>query len=313
MIMKLDTLDIIIVNWNSGILLEKCINALKLSLLKEETVLSIFIIDNASSDDSLIKITSDKNIMVIKNHINRGFAAASNQGLKVAKSEYVLLLNPDTEVNSYSIQSTIDFMKSNSDVSVMGCKHLDNLGNIQPSCSRFFSLKNFFNEVVGLTRLSSKQFHPATIMTDWNHKESRYVDQVMGAYMFIRRDILKEIDLLDERFFVYFEDMDLSLRVNRIGLKTYYNSDIQIYHKGCGTTEKIKATRLSYFLKSRIRYVFKNLNGLNAFLVLLITLFIEPFTRITYLLLKNRKEEIKEVIIGYFIFLSSYIISNKKK
>jgi GT2 family glycosyltransferase len=136
-------------------------------------------------------------------------------------------------------------------------------------------------------------------MTDWKHQQSRFVDQVMGAFMFIRRDVFEKIGYFDERFFVYYEELDFSLRLFRAGGKTYYNANIQAIHTGMGTTDAVKAFRLFLSLKSRLQYAKKHFSYWGFAVVWFSTCFVECITRILMLLLKGRIAECGDVVRGY--------------
>src|SRR4030095_14527094 len=137
----------------------------------------------------------------------------------------------DTCIDGASLQEATSFMDNNPPVTVLGLKHLDSKGNVAFSCSRFPKLKNHLNEIFGLSKLSPKIFNGASLMHDFDHLSSRCVDQVMGACMFIRRSIIDAIGFMDDRFFVFGEDMDFCKRVWHNGGKVYYNADISIIHE----------------------------------------------------------------------------------
>ena len=116
-------------------------------------------------------------------------------------------------------------------------------------------------------------------MAEWAHDQTQDVDQVMGAFFMIRRPIFKSLSGFDERFFVYFEEVDLSLRAHQAGWRSVYLAEAQAFHAGGGVSRHVKAKRLYYSLRSRILYVFKHFNPFTAMLVLLTTLLIEPLSR----------------------------------
>ena len=198
-------------------------------------------------------------------------------------------------------------MESNPEISVLGCKQVDENGNIIPSCSRFPKLVNYLYDISGLSKIWPKIFKPATIMIDWDHKDSRYVDQVMGSFMLIKRYTLEKVGNFDERFFVYYEDMDLSKRIKEIGGKIFYSTDLEIYHEGGGTSKKVKDKRLYYSLKSRIRYGFKHFNRVNAILLFILTMFFEPITRLFWAIIRIKLGEIKIIIKAYTALYSDFV------
>ena len=301
--------DIVIVNWNSDFFLMECVNSL-LGSRGESLINKIIIIDNNSTDSSLeqIKIAlKNSKIKVCVNEKNLGFSKACNQGFFLCSSEFVLLLNPDAMVLENTLEDCLSFMKSNKEVDVLGCRLLDENGNNTPSCSRFPTPLRFFFDASGLSKLAPSIFTPATLMTDWKHTESKKVDQVMGAFMFMRISIFKKIGYFDERFFVYYEELDFSKRLASAGGVSYYNIKISAIHSGEGTTKSIKAYRLFLNLKSRLQYSKKHFNLPGYLVVWGSTFFIEPFARIFISLLKGKPEEVKEIFKSFLLLIKRKI------
>lgn len=289
-------LSIIIINWNSRDYLKNCIKSIIESSYKNY---NIIVIDNNSDDNSLFKILEYHNIIIIKNDINKGFGAACNQGLKIAKSKYVLLLNPDAILKKNTLCESVLFMEKNKGISVLGIANLDENGVIQKTCARYPRLNRFFSDILGLPKIFPNIFYSATHMLDWNHKESMYVPHVIGAYYFARIEELEKVYFFDEDYFVYYEDIDLSYRISKNGGRIFFNSDIHLFHSGGGTSEQIKATRLYYSLHSRLIYAKKHFNLVEYTGLSFLTCTIEPFTRIGYSLMKGRFKEILETLQGY--------------
>ncbi|NOX65194.1 MAG: glycosyltransferase family 2 protein [Chlorobi bacterium] len=298
--------DIIIINWNSGDLLNNCIKSIKEGK-GVKLISKIYIVDNASIDNSINAINSFSDIHIIKNDKNLGFAAACNQGIYASNSKYILFLNPDTELLENSLLDSFLFMENNSDIDVLGVKHIDIKKVTQKSCSRFPTLKNYFYDIIGLSKIYPKFFNPATVMTDWDHEESKLVDQVMGAFMFVRRDSIDLYGKFDEQFFVYYEDLDFARRVWDRGGKIYYLSNIEIVHEGGGITSRVKDLRLFYSLRSRLLYGLKYFPKHHFVILLILTLTVEPFTRVINLLFKLKYSEILDIFKGYKM-LYGYLI-----
>ena len=140
---------------------------------------------------------------------------------------------------------------------------------------------------------------PKQLMTEWRHDNSCVVDQVMGAFFLIRSSLFKDLEGFDERFFVYFEEVDLSLRAKQKGWNSYYLSTSQIYHEGGGTTKSIRGLSLFYYLRSRILYTYKHFSFATATLLSICTLIIEPFPRIFYALMIGSIGEFLGVFNAY--------------
>jgi len=299
-------IDIVIVNWNSHDFLQKCV----LSILNSnqfELVSIVIIIDNDSADDSLHLLPINAKIHVVKNTENVGFARACNQGFKLSKSKYILLLNPDAVLLENTIAASFDYMEIHQDIDVLGCQLLNESNQVTPTCARFPKPINFVYHSLGLSKIWPKTFHPPTLMTDWNHQESRFVDQVMGAYMFMRKTVFEKAGYFDERYFVYFEELDFSLSLKNAGGKSFYHAGIQAIHTGMGTTASVKAFRLFLSLSSRLKYAKKHFSTFGYLIVAFFTFTIEFLMRFLQLAIKGNLSEKKNLIKGY-----SMLVGRKK-
>jgi len=297
--------DVIIVNWNSGEYIKKCIDSI-FSNDNKNFINTIFIIDNGSTDASLNKVELNKKIKIIRNKTNMGFSKACNQGFKLSTCTYVLLLNPDTQLLNNTIADCITFMNQNTETDILGCQLLNDKREITPSCSRFPTAIGVLSDSLGLSKIVPSLFKPAIILTNWDHKESRYVDQLMGAFMFMRRSIFEKIGYFDERFFVYYEEIDFSKRVAEKGGKSFFNANIKAIHSGQGTTNSVKGLRLFLNLRSRLQYAKKHFNYGGYACVWLCTFFIEPFTRSLFLLLSGKIDEISDLFKGYKLLIKNF-------
>jgi len=297
-------IDIVIVNWNSGEYLYKCIHSI-ITKNNEIIISKVFIIDNNSSDASLEKIELNNKIVIVRNKENKGFSKACNQGFKLCKSPYILLLNPDTQLFDSTLTDCFSFMNNHHDIDILGCQLLNDDHTVSISCARFPTPLRYFYDATGLSKIAPRIFTPAILMTDWDHKNNRSVDQVMGAFMFMRFSIFEKIGYFDERFFVYYEELDFSKRLAKKGGKSYFNSDISAIHSGQGTTHSVKALRLFLNLRSRLQYTKKHFGYSGYVFVSFCTFLIEPFTRTLFLLLKGKFKEIKEVYKAYKLLLSN--------
>ncbi|MEO6231577.1 MAG: glycosyltransferase family 2 protein [Ferruginibacter sp.] len=305
-------IDIVLVNWNSGDFLSKCLECL---LTKENEVLidHVYIIDNNSTDESLYKTPLTEKVVLIKNSENFGFARACNQGFKLCNATYVLLLNPDTQIFDTTLRECLQFMEDRHDIGILGCQLIGDDGHIAKSCARFPTPVQMFYDAIGLSKIAPQVFRPATRMTDWDHKESRFVDQVMGAFMFMRNSVLKKANYFDERFFVYYEELDFSERVSKMGVKSYYYTGIKIIHSGAGTTRDVKGFRLFLNLRSRLQYAKKHFKPGGYSMVWVSTLFLEPLSRIVFSVLKGNFKEVKDILKGYKLLFGSFLFASKIK
>lgn len=298
--MESDNIDIVIVNWNSGSLLYDCIVSIKKSS-QQDLLHAIIVVDNASADVSLDMLPQYDKLMIIQNQENLGFAKAANQGFRLSTASYTLLLNPDTRLFPDTLQKCGQFMEEHQDVDILGVRHLKNDGSVSPSCARFPTPLTYFYDAVGLSRFSPRIFTPALLMTDWDHLSDRVVDQVIGAFMFMRNSIFQKIGYFDEQFFVYCEELDFSKRLVEAGGKSFYTASIKIVHIGGGTTKKVMGYRLFLNLRSRMLYGKKHFTTIGYFGLLITTLVVEPVTRILFNLFKGDFKEVREIFRGYWM------------
>lgn len=295
---KKSLVDIIIVNWNSGSLLEKCIRSIYNSA--DGLDFKLVIIDNNSVDESMKNIPCGNLELIIRSSSNLGFSKACNLGAKSSDSEYILFLNPDTVINSSAVKDSIEFLISTPGAGITGVRQESDAGELRPSCSRFLRILNLLNDISGLSKVFPKRFKPATIMTDWDHKNSSVVDQVMGSFMLLRRADFVRLNGFDEQFFVYFEDMDLAKRMSDIGKYSYYLSNVGIIHSGWGTSDLVKDRRLFYSLSGRIKYSRKHLGKLESFFITLLTFFPESLMRILYsIFCKHNFNDVLNILVAY--------------
>lgn len=301
------SLSIIIVNWNSGEQLRECLESIVSATVDGFTLDKVIVVDNASSDGSAKNISDIKlPLQVLYNKENLGFAAACNMGAKQTSSDYLLFLNPDTKLFQDSLSTPILFLEQQDKerIGILGVQLVDENGHVSRTCARFPTPCTYFSQMLGLNRLFPNLF-PSHFMTEWDHGTSRIVDHVIGAFFLVRTSIFQEIGGFDERYFVYLEDLDFSLRTKYLGYVSYYLATTQIYHKGGGSSEQIKATRLFYSLQSRLVYSYKHFGFLSATSVMLGTVLLEPLSRLVWALIRWEPRTMKETIEGYLLLWRS--------
>jgi N-acetylglucosaminyl-diphospho-decaprenol L-rhamnosyltransferase len=297
------TLDIIIVNWNTGQQIQECLRSISHASQQGYILTRVVVVDNASADNSAGDLSCPGvPLFVIHNRANQGFAVACNQGAAESNADYLLFLNPDTKIQSETLTRSVECMVNpgNSNVGILGVQLLEERGEISRSCSRFPTTKSFISKMSGLNALFPRWF-PDQFYSEWDHLHSRHVEQVMGAYFFVRNSLFKQVGGFDERFFLYFEEVDLSLRARQSGGFTYYLATAQCSHIGGGSSRQVKAGRLFYSLQSRICYGFKNFHTISAITLLLATLFIEPFSRIGHAIVRGSISQVWETVIAYLL------------
>ncbi len=187
------SLSIIIVNWNSGEQVKECIQSLDAHSDTDIQLDKVIIIDNASTDGSTEKIKSEfLSLQIIKNANNIGFAAACNVGASKCSSDYILFLNPDTKIYDETLSKVMTFIEdtAHNQVGICGIQLVDHNGRVTPTCSRFPTTSILLSRSIGLNHILPGKY-TSQLMVEWMHDESRYVDQVMGAFFLVRRSLFK--------------------------------------------------------------------------------------------------------------------------
>jgi N-acetylglucosaminyl-diphospho-decaprenol L-rhamnosyltransferase len=212
------TIDIVIVNWNSGQLLSRALASIE-SAQPANASVEVVVVDNHSTDDPFDGAALARSgVRVITNSTNRGFAAACNQGAKVGSGEFILLMNPDVEVSTNSLAIPLAFLQCDTEnrYAICGIRLLDVSGRPTGTCARFPTPARYMAWTLGLDRMFPFIFSPH-LMTATELAHGRNVDQVIGAFFFVRRSVFEQLGGLDERFFMYFEEVDFSYRAVKRG------------------------------------------------------------------------------------------------
>ena len=258
-------LSIVIVNYNVQYFLENCLNAVFKA--SKNLDLEVFVVDNNSVDGS-IKMIEEKfpEVKLIANKENLGFSKANNQAIKQVKGEFVLLLNPDTVVEEDTFKICLDFFRTHDDAGGLGVKMLDGKGAFLPESKRGLPTpKVAFYKIFGLSHLFPKsknfgQYHLGHLSADKNHE----IEILSGAFMMIRKKVLDKIGLLDESFFMYGEDIDLSYRITKANYKNYYLADTSIIHYKGESTKKSSINYVFVFYRAMAIFAKKHFSNKNA-------------------------------------------------
>jgi len=257
-------LSVIIVNWNTRDLLVRCLDSIAQAAqgMKAE----VFVVDNGSSDGSGRTVREKfSEVILIENKANLGFAGANNQALRQSKGNYLLLLNPDTQVKGGAIQELISLMDAHLDAGITGMQLLNSDGSKQNSIANFPSLAT---ELLNKSLL--RWLFPEKFPGKGNdYPEPIEVDSVIGACMMVRREALDQVGLLDEDYFLFLEETDWCYRMKRAGWKIYHVPQAEVYHfQGKSAEKEKKRARVEYF-RSRYHFFKKNKGNLQ-WLILLI-------------------------------------------
>jgi len=250
-------LSVVIVNWNARDELGKCLRSIREA---DSDSTETIVVDNASLDDSVEMVRREFPwVRMIRNAENVGFARAGNIGIEAARGRYILLLNPDTEIEKGAFPALVRFGDENPDVGIFGPKILNPDGSLQYSCRRFPTLKAALFRYTLLGRLFPRNAYTRDYrMTDWDHSDPRDVDWVSGAAMVIRRELLDDIGPLDERFFMYCEDVDLGYRAKQAGWRVAYYPQATVVHVIGRSTDRNANAMIIEFHKSMYRFFKKH-------------------------------------------------------
>lgn len=283
-------LSIIILNYNVKYFLELCLKSVEAAILDLDA--EIIVVDNNSKDDScnMVKALFPK-VELIENKENLGFSKGNNIGVLEAKGEFLCILNPDTVVAEDTFVKLLAFSKNKEKLGIVGCKLINGVGSFLPESKRNIPyVKTSIKKILG----NSDSYYANHL----SENESGKVDVLVGAFMFLKRDVYNEVTGFDEDYFMYGEDIDLSYKVLRSGYNNYYFADTTVIHYKGESTLKDKTYAKRFYGAMQIFY--KKHFTKNIFFDLLVWLGI----RFVHLVKKRKKEGLKKV--------SSYVLVSNK-
>lgn len=290
-------LDLVIVNWNTGRHLRECLTSVAGAEHQGFVLREVVVVDNGSTDDSLEGLTElPIPLRVLQNAGNRGFAAACNQGAKDGHGDLLLFLNPDTQLFEETLDRSVAFLvdPSNSTVGMCGGQMFNSDGVPELSCSRFPTLWMFAAKMLGFSH-AFPRLAPNQRLTPEETTGSRVVDQVIGAYLLVRRSLFEALAGFDERFFVYFEDVDLAYRARKQGYSSYFLKDVRVLHREGVSSNQVRGKRLFYLLRSRTEYARKHWPPWQARLLAALTLALELPGRAFFMAARGQRGGTREV------------------
>ena len=225
-------LSIIIVSYNTKDMTRQCLKVIE--KYSEGIDKEVIVVDNNSHDGSGDMISSDFSwVKLIRLTENRGFAGGNTPGMKAASGKYILLLNSDSFLTRNSLSNTISYMDKNPRIGILGCKLTNPDGSLQPSARMLPSPLNKFLTITGLAyRFSKSRFFGRVDFSWWDHSTPRSVGWVVGAFFLIRREAMEEIGYLDERYFLYFEEVDYCITARRKGWDVVFYPYASVVHIG---------------------------------------------------------------------------------
>lgn len=312
------TLSIVIVNYNVKHFLEQTLTSVYKALNNINA--EVFVVDNNSIDGSceLVKTKFPK-VTLIENKKNTGFSVANNQAIKQSCGKYVLLLNPDTIVEEDTFEKCITFMEKNEDCGALGVKMVDGSGKFLPESKRGLPTPSVaFYKIFGLSKLFPKsrefgKYHLTYLDNESTHK----IDVLSGAFMFMRKEALNVSGLLDETFFMYGEDIDLSYRIIQAGYQNYYYPETRIIHYKGESTKKTSVNYVFVFYNAMIIFAKKHFSSSNADLFALLiklAIYLKAGSTIVTNTIKKSMWTIFDIcsIWGGMYFLKTYWEQNHK-
>ncbi len=258
-------LSVIIVNYNVKHFLEQCLHSVYKAAKGIET--EIFVVDNNSVDGSAQLIREKfPDLYFIENKENVGFSRANNQAIRIANGKYILLLNPDTVVEEDTFSKVIGFMEKHPEAGGLGVKMIDGKGAFLPESKRGLPTPWVaFYKMFGLSKMfpNSRKFGKYHL-SYLSENEIHEVDVLAGAFMLMRKETLNKVGLLDETFFMYGEDIDLSYRITLGGYKNYYFPETTIIHYKGESTKKGSLNYVKVFYNAMIIFARKHFSSGNA-------------------------------------------------
>ena len=301
---RIPALDCVVVNWNSRDYLSRCVHSLSEARASSEACWKVVVVDNASTDGSATGLEANGlGLTVVQNRENLGFAVACNRGAREGCAPVILFLNPDMQIPAGAIDAALAFLDApgNERVGIVGAKLTNGRGEVVRCAARTPTPARLVAQSAALDRLCPRLF-PPHFMAEWDHSDTRAVDQVIGAFLMIRRPLFAALGGFDERFFLYYEDVDLCLRARVAGWTVMHFAGATAIHVGGGTTAHIKGRRLFHSLRSRVQFSAKHYGWAGVIVVVLAIVMLEVPARLIRCCLNGSLGEVRDTIEGVVLF-----------
>jgi N-acetylglucosaminyl-diphospho-decaprenol L-rhamnosyltransferase len=292
------SVEVVIVNWNTGECLQACLASIAAG--RREMLRRLTVVDNGSTDHSAAGLdTTALPLQVLCNHENVGFAAGCNQGAAGATASYILFLNPDTRVFADTLDTMVRFMDSPAatGIGICGAEIVDDQGRPRISCARFPTLRIFLGKMTRLDRLFPRVF-PGHHLTPAETAQSREVDQVIGAAFLVRRDLFERLSGFDERYFLYFEEVDFALRAHQLGAESYFLKDARVVHAEGRSSSNCPDLRLYHSLRSRLLFANRHWARWQGHALVALTLAIELPARLIRGCMRGDRRDLAATLAG---------------
>jgi len=249
-------LSIIIVNYNNLAFIDSCLDSIFNS--RETYSKEVIVVDNLSTDGSVSLIKSKyPQAILIENTSNLGFGKANNIGVSRSKAETIILLNPDTIVSDGQLSKLADFLLKMPNAGLAAPKLINPDGTLQYSCRRFYDIRTvFFRRIFSRSTIGQK-LSDHHLMKEWDHNSTKEVEWAVAACAAIRRSVWEQLGGFDEKYMLYFEDVDLCRRISNLGLKVYYYPESVVTHHFQRESAGGFSKKTVWHIKSAIRYFSK--------------------------------------------------------
>jgi len=306
--MKVD-ISVIIVNYNVKAFLEQCLIAIERA--HNDIKLEVFVVDNASVDGSQAMVKKRfPYVHLIENHKNVGFSTANNQAIKIARGQYIFIINPDTLIQEDTLVTLKKYLDAKPEVGAVGCKLLNPDGSFQISSRRSFPTPWVaFSRITGLSRIfpRSRLFGQYNV-TYLDPDVEAEVDVLSGSLMMLRKNALEEAGYFDEDYFMYGEDIDLSYKIKKAGWKIIYTPSTKAIHYKGESTKKSDFSAIATFYSTMLIFIRKHFGGRYS-LILRLLLTLGIYTRATIAFLWQTAKNLAPPIIDFGFILASLVIA----
>jgi GT2 family glycosyltransferase len=241
-------LSVVIVNWNTREMLANCLE----SVASERDIAEVCVVDNASNDGSTQLVKQRFTwVRLLENSENIGFAAANNRAVRLSTGRYVLLLNSDTKVFPGALKTMVEFMEQRPQVAACGPLLLNTDGSLQVSCYPMLTPERELWRLLFLDQLARRASYP---QEHWNRDTPRQVEVIKGACLMLRRAALDEVGLLDEKYFMYTEEMDLCYRLLQGGWQLWWVPQAVVRHYGEASTKQVAEAMYVQLYRSKVQF-----------------------------------------------------------
>jgi GT2 family glycosyltransferase len=245
-------LSVVVVTYNSSQTIAACLESIRTG----GTLSEVVVVDNASTDGTPALVSEQfPDVHLIVSPTNEGFGRGANRGWHAARAPYVLLLNPDTELRPGAARALLGFAQAHTAAGLVGPRILNADGSLQHSCFRFPNLRMVVTGFFGLIPLDSPANGRYPVE---EYEQSHQVEHLLGACLLVRRAAAEQVGLMDEQFYMYFEETDLCFRMRRAGWQNWYTPDATVVHVGAHSTSREPERMSAEFYRSQARFYRKH-------------------------------------------------------